>query len=202
MQCGSWTVAGEVAISLVPVGNVSNVTFSYSGTITNVDDMVPTICGKGVFSLHVNMIIGNTLVHVYIYSSEHWTDGKLRGQIGKSYPDNVVAHVLPINELPPLNFAETGVTGLVKFAINEDRNVMGFILNTYNVFSIGLYDMAGAHIHFGASDENGPVVTTLGALGVMRDYTVTLVGVLTAYDIVDDTCVPRWKRYCQPWIVV
>jgi hypothetical protein len=187
LQCGFFDyplLAGEVVVTLVPAGNVSNATsFSYSGTITDNDIVAPQYCGTDVVSLFANMVFGTVFVHVY--SSENWMNGKVRGQIGNGEPDAVFINLYGDKVVPPVY---TGVFGSAQFAINEDRDVMGFFVETTNTLSIGLYGTAGAHIHCGASDEDGPMVTTLVAPGVMRDCTVTVTGVVKAFDIVDDSC--------------
>jgi hypothetical protein len=191
LQCGFLDhplLAGEVVVTLVPTGNGSNASsLSYSGTITD-NDIVPSeYCGKDVVSLFANMIFGTIFVHVY--SSENWMDGEVRGQIGNGEPDAVFINLYRDKVVPPPVYTEvSGTGGTAQFAINEDRDVMGFILETINILSIGLYGTAGAHIHCGASDENGPVVTTLVTPGVMRDYTIIVTGVVKAFDIVDDSC--------------
>jgi hypothetical protein len=183
LQCGVPllpTFSGDIVATLVPPDSVSDATLSYNGVITD-SDIMPESCGTDVYSLFSNMVMGNVFFHVY--SEEYWMDGELRGRIGSDVPD-VAIDLSGDAVVPPV---DTFVFGTAQFTLDEDSNVMGYSLYENNLYSVNMFGN-GAHIHCGASNENGPVVVELVSSGATQDDEVTVYGILESSDIVDTSC--------------
>ena len=68
-------------------------------------------------------------------------------------------HLNGANEVPPV---KTDTTGKTAFLVNQDYSKMKFVLKVYGGESI--FGAAGAHIHCGLRDQNGPVLVFLAGM--------------------------------------
>ncbi len=90
------------------------------------------------------------------------------------------------NEVPPV---ATDTEGKADFQVNEEQTIIEYELEIEAPANATLLGQAGAHIHCGLPDENGPVVVFLAGVipgGVGAELKIE--GSLTEANIVNDAC--------------
>jgi Cu/Zn superoxide dismutase len=181
IHCGASGENGPVVAFLAqPVdGGLLTSPLGRSGVLDD-SSIVDDTCGATIAMLYASIKAGGTYINVH--STENPT-GEVRGQIvGK-----VISVSLSGEEEVPT--VTSNVTGTATIDLLSDGTIKYFV-NVLNPDGVELLGASGAHIHCGASGENGPVVAflTQPVDGGMLMSPVQFSGVLNVTSIVDDAC--------------
>jgi uncharacterized protein YunC (DUF1805 family) len=158
----------------------------FSGVLDDssiVDDT--TTCGATIATLYASIRAGGAYINVH--STEN-PSGEVRGQIPGPTPlkDAINVSLSGENEVPAVSSTVTGMMTIQQFS---DSSVE-FSANLLNPDGVAVLGAAGAHIHCGAIDANGPVVAflTQPVEGGRLEEEVGFSGFLDATSILDEAC--------------
>jgi hypothetical protein len=102
-----------------------------------------------------------------------------------AHPKNYGAILTGSSQVPPLVSTASGFATLVH---DSALGVVSWFLNIDNPDGLGIFGVAGAHIHCGAAGANGGVVVALVAAGAVTDNTTIVSGTFNDTDIIVPTC--------------
>jgi hypothetical protein len=186
IHCGPIGTNGPVVAFLAqPVdGGLLTSPVQFSG-ILDVTSIVNNTCGATIAMLYASVRAGGTYINVH--STEN-PSGEVRGQIPEPTPLGDVINVSlgGENQVPAITSTVTGMVTIQQFSDSS----LEFSANLANPDGVALLGAAGAHIHCGAIDANGPVVAFLAqpVEGGRMEEEVDFSGVLDATSIVNNTC--------------
>jgi hypothetical protein len=187
LHCAATGANGNVVAFLAqPVtGGDITTTVEFSGFINATTDIIDPTCGATIALLYGSIRAG--LVYINVHSTEN-PGGEVRGQIPKvtSVDDAIAVSLSGANEVPPIT---SSVTGMITIQLFSDGS-LDFFANLANPDAKELLGVAGAHIHCGPIDGEGPVVAFLAQpiTGGDTALQVGFNGFIDITGIVDDTC--------------
>lgn len=89
-------------------------------------------------------------------------------------------------QVPPV---ESDATGVAVFNIADDGMSIDYVLNVTNPSMLEIFGAAGAHVHCGMPDENGPVSFFMApAEGLTTEMAISVTGTITDADITATDC--------------
>jgi hypothetical protein len=157
IHCGASGENGPAVVFLAqPVdGGLLTSPVQFSGVLDD-SSIVNDVCGATITTLYASIRAGGAYINVH--STEN-SSGEVRGQIPEPTPldDAINISLSGENEVPAITSTVTGMLTIQQFS---DSSVE-FAANIVNPDGVALLGAAGAHIHCGASDANGPVVAFL-----------------------------------------
>jgi hypothetical protein len=174
-----------VAFLAQPVtGGVLTTPVDFSGSL-NATDIVDPTCGATIELLYGSIRAGR--VYINVHSTQN-PDGEVRGQIPKvtAVDDAIEVSLSGKNEVPPIT---SSVTGMATIQLFSDGS-LEFSANLANPDGIELLGMAGAHLHCGPINGDGPVVAFLAqpVTGGRTEAQVGFSGFIDVTGIVDTSC--------------
>jgi hypothetical protein len=186
LHCAARGANGNVVAFLAQPVTGGDITtpVEFSGSIS-ATDIVDDTCGDTIELLYGSIRAGR--VYINVHSTEN-PDGEVRGQIPKvtSVDDAIVVSLSGANEVPPIT---SSVTGMITIQLFSDGS-LEFFANIANPDAKELLGVAGAHIHCGPIDGEGPVVASLAQpiTGGDTALQIGFNGFIDITGIVDDTC--------------
>jgi hypothetical protein len=186
LHCAASGANGNVVAFLAQPVTGGDITtpVEFSGSISGTD-IVDDTCGDTIELLYGSIRRG--LVYINVHSTEN-PDGEVRGQIPKvtSVDDAIDVSLSGANEVPPIT---SSVTGMITIQLFSDGS-LEFFANLANPDAKKLLGVAGAHIHCGPIDGEGPVVAFLAQpiTGGDTALEIGFNGFIDITGIVDDTC--------------
>jgi hypothetical protein len=197
LHCAESGANGPVVAFLAePVtGGRTEMKVDFSGFI-NATDIIDPTCGATIELLYGSMRAGRVYINVHasdqsddmnVHSSSN-PDGEVRGQIPKVTPEDeaIVISLSGANEVPSIYSNVTGIFTIQHFSDCS----LEFSANLTNPDGVELLGVAGAHIHCGPIDGDGPVVAFLAqpVTGGLTQMEVGFSGVIDVTGIVDPSC--------------
>jgi hypothetical protein len=182
----------EVALLAEPVtGGRTEMKVDFSGFI-NATDIIDPSCGATIALLYASIRAGRVYINVHASDKSDDMnsnpDGEVRGQIPKVTPeeDAIVISLSGRNEIPSINSNVTGIFTIQHFSDCS----LEFSANLTNPDGVELLGVAGAHIHCGPIDGDGPVVAYLAqpVEGGLTQMEVGFSGSIDVTGIVDPSC--------------
>jgi hypothetical protein len=186
IHCGAMGENGAaVAFLAQPVdGGLLTSPVQFSGVLDD-SSIVDVTCGSTIAMLYASIRAGGAYINVH--STEN-PSGEVRGQIPEptAMGDAINVSLSGENQVPAITSTVTGMMMIQQFS---DSSVE-FSATLANPDGVALLGAAGAHIHCGASGENGAVVAflTQPVDGGRMEAEVDFSGFLDATSILDAAC--------------
>jgi hypothetical protein len=186
IHCGAMGGNGPaVAFLAQPVdGGLLTSPLEVTGVLDD-SSIVDGACGSTIALLYASIRAGGAYINVH--STEN-PSGEVRGQLPEPIPvdDAINVSLSGENQVPAIT---STVTGTATIHLLSD-GTLDYTVTLVNPDGVELLGAAGAHIHCGASGENGPAVAFLAQPvdgGLLTSFS-EVSGFLDDSSIVDDTC--------------